>query len=188
VFAGTNIDDIVVLTVLFLSAHAAGKPQVWQIWTGQYSGVAVLVAISAIAALGLSLVPDRWVGLAGLVPLALGVVGLVGAIRARGDDEPSSPAVAGSLIGVIGVTIANGADNISVYTPLFRTIGPANSLITIAVFAIGIAIWCLAGSWLGSHRKVIAVVERWGHWIVPIVFISIGAVIVLESGVLVDGH
>jgi cadmium resistance protein CadD (predicted permease) len=186
VFAGTNIDDIIVLTVLFLSAHAASKPKVWQIWTGQYLGVAVLVAVSAIAALGLTLVPDRWVGLAGLVPLGLGVVGLVRAIRAGGDDEPRS--VAGSLIGVIGVTIANGADNVSIYTPLFRTIGVANSFITVAVFAIGIAVWCLAGSWLGSHRTVIAVGERWGHWIAPIVFIGIGAAIVLESGVLTGGH
>jgi cadmium resistance transport/sequestration family protein len=186
VFAGTNVDDLIVLTVLFLSAHAAGKPKVWQIWTGQYTGVAALVAIAAIAALGLTLVPDRWVGLAGLVPLALGVIGLIRAIRARDDDEPPSPAVAGGLIGVIGMTIANGADNISVYTPLFRTIGLADSLATVAVFAVGIAIWCLAGSRLGSHRRVIAVVERWGHWLVPIVFVSIGAFIVLESGLLIE--
>ena len=89
---------------------------------------------------------------------------------------------------VAGVTIANGADNISVYTPLFRTIGWADSLVTVAVFAIGIAIWCLAGCWLASHRAVAAVVERWGHWIVPIAFISIGALIVLESGVLTGGR
>jgi cadmium resistance protein CadD (predicted permease) len=86
----------------------------------------------------------------------------------------------------MGVTIANGADNISVYTPMFRTIGVADSLISVAVFAVLIAVWCLAGSWLGSHKKVIAVVERLGHWIVPGVFILIGAVIVLESGVI--GH
>jgi len=117
-------------------------------------------------------VPDRWIGLAGLIPLILGVVGLVRAIRGRAGDKR---AVAGSLITVIGVTVANGADNISVYTPLFRTIGLADSLVTVAVFAIGIAIWCLAGSRLGVHRTVIAVVERWGHWLVPIVFIGIGA-------------
>lgn len=41
------------------------------------------------------------------------------------------------MLSVAGVTIANGADNISVYTPLFRTIGLGPSLITAAVF-IGI--------------------------------------------------
>ncbi|MEN3610480.1 cadmium resistance transporter [Plantactinospora sp. ZYX-F-223] len=184
VFAGTNVDDIIVLTVLFLSARAAGTPRPWQIWAGQYAGIAALVAISAATALGLTIVPDQWVGLLGLVPFGLGVRGLVAAIRARGDAEQPAPAVATGLFSVAGVTVANGADNISVYTPLFRTIGVTDSLVTVAVFAVGVAVWCLAGSWLGSHQKVVEVVRRFGHWIVPVVFMSIGVVIVAESGVL----
>lgn len=182
-FAGTNIDDIIVLTVLFLSARAGGKPKVWQIWAGQYAGIAVLVVVSGVAALGLTIAPDDWVGLLGLVPVALGLRGLVMAIRARDHDEAPT-AVDSGLASVGGVTIANGADNISVYTPMFRSIGVTNSLITAAVFAPLIALWCLAGSWLGSHRKVIAVVQRYGHWIVPGVFILIGTVILIESRVL----
>jgi cadmium resistance protein CadD (predicted permease) len=184
VFVGTNVDDIIVLTVLFLSARAAGRPKPWQIWTGQYVGIAALVAISVVAALGLTIVPDEWVGLAGLVPFGLGVWTLVKAIRAGNDDEPPSPAVAAGFMSVAGVTVANGADNVSVYTPLFRAIGVAESLITVGVFAAGVAVWCVAGSWLGSHRRVIAVVERFGHWIVPVVFMLIGVVILVESGVL----
>jgi cadmium resistance protein CadD (predicted permease) len=180
-FAGTNVDDLLVLTVLFLSARAGGRPRPGQIWAGQFAGVGILVAVSAIAALGLSVVPDRWIGLLGLVPFALGLKGLIGAARV---GELAEPAVATGLAAVIGVTVANGADNISVYTPVLRTLPPAESLITVAVFAVGVALWCAAGSWLGSHRHVIAVVRRFGHWIVPVVFMVIGSVIVLESGVL----
>jgi cadmium resistance transport/sequestration family protein len=187
VFAGTNVDDIIVLTVLFLSARAAGKPRPWQIWAGQYAGIGVLVALSALAALGLTVVPDRWVGLLGLVPFALGVKGLIASVRARGDDEPPAPTTATGLLSVAGITIANGADNISVYTPLFRTIGLTDSLITVSVFTVGVAVWCLAGSWLGSHQKVIAVVQRYGHWIVPGVFMLIGAIIIAESGTSMFG-
>lgn len=181
-FAGTNIDDIIVLTVLFLSARAAGTPRPWQIWVGQYLGIAALVAVSAAAALGLTIVPDRWVGLLGLVPFALGVRGLVRAIRARPDDD-RAPAATG-LASVMAVTIANGADNISVYTPVFRTGRLGSSAVTVAVFAALVAVWCLAGSRLGSHPKVIAVVKRYGHWIVPGVFMLIGAVILVGSGVI----
>lgn len=181
-FAGTNVDDIIVLTVLFLSARASDRPRPWQIWAGQYLGVGALIAISSATALGLTIVPDRWVRLLGLIPLTLGVRGLVTAIRSRDDDETPTPVVAPHLLSVAVVTIANGADNISVYTPVFRTIGLSNSLITIAVFAVGVAVWCLAGSWLGSHKKVIEVIERFGHWIVPVVFMLIGAVIVIGVG------
>ncbi|RJL36224.1 cadmium transporter [Bailinhaonella thermotolerans] len=184
VFAGTNVDDIIVLTVLFLSARATGRPRPWQIWGGQYAGIAALVLVSVIASLGLTIVPDEWVGLLGVIPFALGVKGLVAAIRARTHGEDASSVVASGLVSVAGVTIANGADNISVYTPVFRTIGTASTLVTIGVFAIGVALWCLAGSWLGSHAKIIATVERYGQWLVPAVFIIIGGLIVVESGVL----
>jgi cadmium resistance protein CadD (predicted permease) len=177
VFAGTNVDDLIVLTVLFLSARAAGRPRAWQVWVGQYAGIAVLVSVSALAAVGLTLVPDRWVPLLGLVPIALGVRGLVGALR-RADGDPS-PVTAANAFAVAGVTIANGADNIAVYTPMFRTLGLGDSVVVAVVFAVLVAVWCSAASWLGSHRRVIAVAERYGHWLVPLVFIAIGAVILL---------
>jgi cadmium resistance transport/sequestration family protein len=186
VFAGTNVDDIIILTVLFLCSHASGKPRPWQIVSGQYTGIAALVAVSAIAALGLTIVPDRWVGLLGLVPFGLGLRGMIKTVRTTNAGQDPSPTVATGLLSVAGVTIANGADNISVYTPMFRTIGVTASLITVMVFAVLVTIWCAAGSWLGSHDKVIAVVERFGHWLVPAVFMVIGAVIIVESGLI--GH
>ena len=128
-FAATNVDDLIVLTVLFLSGRATGSPRPWQIWAGQYAGIAALVLVSVVAALGLTIVPDEWIGLLGLVPLALGVRGLVAAVRAGDDDGP--PAVASGLLPIAGVTIANGADNISAYTPVFRTIGPESTLVTV---------------------------------------------------------
>ncbi|MEU1877681.1 hypothetical protein ABZ470_10230 [Streptosporangium sp. NPDC020072] len=46
VFAGTNVDDIVILTVLFLAARAKATPRPWKIVAGQYTGIAALVAVS----------------------------------------------------------------------------------------------------------------------------------------------
>jgi cadmium resistance transport/sequestration family protein len=181
VFAGTDVDDLVVLTLLFLAARASGRPRPGQIWAGQYLGIGVLVLISALAALGLTLVPDRWIFLAGLVPIGLGVYGLVAAIR-RGPDDDDAPIAAAGVLPVAAITIANGADNIAVYTPLFRTLGAGGSMIMVAVFAVLVALWCALASWLGSHRRVVALVEKYGHWLVPVVFIAIGVVIVAGTG------
>jgi cadmium resistance transport/sequestration family protein len=177
-FAGTNVDDLVVLTVLFLAARATGRPRPWRIWAGQYAGIGVLVLVSVLAALGLAIVPDRWVGLLGLVPIAVGVRGL---IRAARDTAGEPPVAAAGILPVAGITIANGADNIAVYTPAFRALGVAGTAVVVAVFAVLVAVWCAAAARLGSHRRVIAVVERHGHWLVPLVFIVIGVVIILES-------
>jgi cadmium resistance protein CadD (predicted permease) len=184
VFAGTNIDDLIVLTVLFLSSRAGHRPRRWQIWAGQYTGIGLLVVLSAGIAAGLSVVPDDWVGLLGLVPFVLGARGLAEAYRARGNGTDPEPFGTGGLPAVAGITVANGADNISVYAPLFRAIGPGSTAVTVAVFAALVAVWCLTASWLGSHRRVVAAVRRFGHWLVPATFVALGAVIVLESGVV----
>jgi len=58
-FVGTNLDDMLVLAVLNVSSRANGQPKTWQIWAGQYAGVAVLVAVSLLAALGLTVLPEN---------------------------------------------------------------------------------------------------------------------------------
>ncbi|MFE9693968.1 cadmium resistance transporter [Micromonospora sp. NPDC005806] len=178
VFAATNLDDIVVLTVLFVAARGTGRPRPRDIVAGQYLGIGALVAAAVVAAAGLLIVPDPWTGLLGLLPVALGVRALL----TRSDDDP--PAVVGSLLGVAGVTIANGADNIAVYVPVFRSLGPAAGLVWLVVFAALVAVWCTVAALLGGHPRVVGLVGRAGHWLVPAVFVAIGVTILVTSGVL----
>lgn len=185
-FAATNIDDIVVLTVLFL-ATTRGSLRGWQVVLGQYLGFIALVAISVVAALGLTIVPDEWVGFLGLIPLGIGVYGLVRYLRVRGeedDDDDESSIKAGGLLGVAGITIANGADNISLYTPVFRTQPILDTAVTIVVFLLLVAIWCLVARAIGTNKRVIELLERIEHWLVPVVFIGLGLYILIESGVV----
>jgi cadmium resistance protein CadD (predicted permease) len=118
------------------------------------------------------------------VPLGLGTYKLLAAVRAHRRGERAPIAVAAGLPGVIAVTVANGGDNIAAYTPVFRTSGGAEIAITIAVFAIGVVLWCAAGAWLVSHRRLTDVVTQWGHWVVPAVFIAIGVYIFYKAGAL----
>ncbi|MEV4721914.1 cadmium resistance transporter [Micromonospora noduli] len=178
VFAATDIDDIVILTLFFVAARTTGKPRTWEIVAGQYLGIGALALASAVIAGGLLVVPDPWTGLLGLLPIALGVR----ALRSSGDDE--APAVVTGALGVAGVTIANGADNVAVYVPVFRALGVADSAVLLLVFVLLIALWCAAGAWLGGHRRVVRLVERAGAWLVPTIFIAIGLVILVSSGVL----
>ncbi|MEW1588750.1 cadmium resistance transporter [Micromonospora vinacea] len=178
VFAATDIDDIVILTLFFVAARTTGRPRTWEIVAGQYLGIGALAVASAVIAAGLLVVPDPWTGLLGLLPIALGVR----ALRSSGDDE--TPAVVTGALGVAGVTIANGADNVAVYVPVFRALGVADSAVFLLVFVLLIALWCAAGAWLGGHRRVVRLVERAGAWLVPTIFIAIGLVILVSSGVL----
>lgn len=183
-FASTNIDDMVVLAVLNVSSRATGRPHRWQIWAGQYAGTAVLVIVSLAAAGGLATAPAGWLWLLGLLPLGLGVRKLVIAIRAHRTGGQATVAAATGVPGIVGLTVANGGDNLAAYTTVFATISGPATAVTIAVFAGGVALWCAAGVLLVSHRRVTQVVEYWGHWIVPAVYILIGLYIFQKTGAI----
>jgi cadmium resistance protein CadD (predicted permease) len=180
-FAATNADDIVVLTVLNVSSRVDGHPRGWQIWAGQYAGFTVLIAVSLAAAAGLLLVPARWLYLLGLLPLGLGLWKLAATIRARRSGGEASPVVVTGLTGVIGLTLVNGGDNISVYIPVFRTSSAADIALTVGVFLAGTALYCLTGARLAARQTVTRVIDRWGQWVVPVVFIVIGLGILAEA-------
>ena len=177
-YAATDIDDIVVLSLLFGAARSGRLPlRTWQIVAGQYAGIAALAGASALGAAGLLLVPDEVVGLLGLVPLGLGVWGLL-----RRDDEQRGvlPATGGAL-GVAALTVANGGDNIAVYVPFFATFGADEAVAVAIVFAAMTALWLLAAHRLGTHPRSVAAIERYGEVIVPLVLIALGLAILLHA-------
>jgi cadmium resistance protein CadD (predicted permease) len=183
-FAATNIDDAVVLVVLNVASQAGGVPKRWEIWAGQYLGFSVILLVSFTAALGLKVVPVEWVGLLGLIPLLLGIRGLLKLIRTRRDRDPDPPVMATGLLSVVAVTVANGGDNIALYTPVFRIIGVADAALTLAVFAVCTALWCLAGQLAVSHQRVVGILQRSSRWLVPVVFVVLGSYIVGRSGLM----
>jgi cadmium resistance protein CadD (predicted permease) len=186
IWAGTSIEDFVLLAALFLASRATGRPRPWQIVAGWYVGIAFLVAVSAVAALGLIAVPQQWTGLLGLAPLSIGAYKLIGTIRSRGRQARVVTVMADSVLSLAAIPIASGGDNFAVYVPVFRSVGPAQSAIMIMVFAVCLAVWCLAAWALGSHKKVIDFTELYGHWVVPCVYMVVGALVIADSGIV--GH
>src|ERR1700761_2201704 len=182
IWVGTSIEDFVVLTTLFLSFRGTGHPRPWQIVAGWYTGIACLVAISSTVALGLILVPENRVGLLGFLPLSIGIYKLVETVRSRKNRSKAKQVMATRVAAIAALAISCGGDNISVYVPVFRTVGLSKSAEMVAVFAACLAVWCTAASLLGSHKKLVALVEAYGHWIVPFVYLAIGSLIIADTG------
>lgn len=180
-FAATNLDNLLVLSVLFLSARTCAEPGLWRIWIGQYLGIGILTLMAVPLAWALTPVPLESVGLLGLVPLVLGCYGLTRFGRPT-EEGPRSQRL--TLPSIVVATVANGGDNISVYTPLFRSIGPAASAVTGLTFAVMVAVWCTAGYWLTAHPKISALCRPAGHWATSLVYVTLGAAIIVRSGVV----
>jgi cadmium resistance protein CadD (predicted permease) len=178
-FTVTNVDAFVVLTLLFATSRSTGVPRPAQILAGQSLGFATWVGLSVPAAAGLRLISDEWVGLLGLLPIALGVHGL---LRARQRDPTYVPAT--GTLSVAGLTAANGVDNVTVYVLLFARQSPGHELLTIATFFVLLIGWCAAAALIGSHKKVATPVAAAGRWLIPIVFILIGGWVLARSAAL----
>jgi cadmium resistance protein CadD (predicted permease) len=67
-FALTNIDDACLLALLFAQCIPARR-----ILAGQYLGFAVVVVVSLLGAFAALALPDRWVRLLVVLPIALGI-------------------------------------------------------------------------------------------------------------------
>lgn len=177
-FAAATVDDLIIVTTLFTSYRAAGRPRPTSIVAGQYVGFLAIIVVSLLAAAGLRAVPDRWVGLVGFIPIAIGLWELW---RLRGSDENSRPPPVSTVVAIATVTFANGADDIGLFTPLFRSLQVIPGLLLASEFFLLIGLWCAVGALLGSYRAFVATLGQISHWLVPLVFILIGVITLANS-------
>jgi cadmium resistance protein CadD (predicted permease) len=176
IFASTNIDDLFVLVGFFSDRSFSRR----RIIAGQILGIATIVAISLAAAFAaLAFSPTR-VGLLGVAPAVIGVGKLV---RLGNSEEPRRP-MAGGILQVAAITIANGGDNIGVYTPIFANQRALEMTATVSIFAALTVVWCFVALWLVSHETLGKPVRRYGHILLPFVLIGLGGVILYRSGAL----
>lgn len=187
-FVSTDIDDLFLLAAFFADPRLRPRNVV----AGQFLGIGALVAASAAAALAAVAVPEGWTALLGIVPLALGVRGLL-ELRGGDDDADEEHARAeaaaerrtgSQTLAVAGVTIASGGDNLGVYIPLFAS-EPAAIPVFAAIFAVMTALWCWVGYRLVNHPRLGAVLRRYGRVALPFVLIALGLVILSGALVLV---
>lgn len=169
-FAITNIDDLLILSVYFATRQFKTR----QIVIGQFVGISVLIMIS-LAALSIGLIlNERYVSLLGLLPIVLGIKGLLKLKRSANEADELQSKSKIAFVSVALVTIANGGDNIGVYAPLFVNTDKVFIPVYILSFLFLTGLWCIGGYLLVSHPKVKETFARWGSMVLPIFLIVLG--------------
>jgi cadmium resistance protein CadD (predicted permease) len=191
-FVATNLDDVFLLTAFFADPRFRAR----SIVLGQLLGIGALVVGSWVAALASLAVPAGYPALLGVVPLALGLFelrNLRGAGAGSDDDEDAVREAAAraarrthsQMLAVAAVTVANGADNVAVYVPLFAR-DPRAVPIIAGVFALMTVLLCLAGYQLVRHETLGAPLRRFGPVALPFVLVALGVWILSGARVLLD--
>lgn len=190
-FTATNLDDIIILMLLFSQVGTAFRRR--HIVAGQYLGFGALVLISLSGFFGSLLLPRPWIGLLGVLPM---VIGLSQLLSADDDDEdgetdalPSSKAPGLGLLSpqtasVAAITIANGGDNVGIYMPMFASTDALGLGITLVIFFGLVGVWCGAAYRLTQVGAIAELLTRYGNYLVPFVLMGLGVLILIDSHTL----
>ncbi|MDZ8056344.1 MAG: cadmium resistance transporter [Aulosira sp. ZfuVER01] len=190
-FTATNLDDLVILTLLFSQANATFRRR--HIVIGQYLGFCTLVIASLVGFLGGLILPSQLIGLLGLVPITIGLNRLLNPEMNSADEEseielshasPFASFLSPQAYSVAAITIANGSDNVGIYMPLFANSAVSELLVIIAVFLLLVGVWCYVTYKLTCQSAIANLLTRYGNNFVPLVLIGLGVFIILDSASL----
>ena len=184
-FAVTNVDDIVVLSLFFAQGageHGAAR----RVVAGQYLAFAGVLAVAIGIAFGASFLPTEAIPYLGLIPITIGLrdAWKLWKNRRPGDEGEQAEAAQGgpTVRKVAATTFGNGGDNIGVYVPVFDTVGTRGTIVYATVFLVLVGVWCVAGRFFATRPVIAQALSRWGHILLPVVLITIGLIILIQGG------
>jgi cadmium resistance transport/sequestration family protein len=190
-FTATNLDDLVILTLFFSQVNSTFRRR--HIVIGQYLGFTLLVLVSVPGFFGGLILPDRWIGLLGLAPIAIGLNQWLNrqndSEQENEEAEESQPSFFSSILSpqaysVAAITIANGSDNISIYVPLFANSEFSTLPVILAVFFTLVGVWCYVSYLMTKQAFIADALTNYGSHLVPFVLVGLGVYIILDSHAL----
>lgn len=183
-YVSTNIDSLFVLLAFFSDP----KYQRSHVVLGQYAGLVVIFAVSAVAASISRSIPLGTVAWLGLMPIAIGCKKMWDWRRERGTQGGSPPVPtripgSGAVMSVALVNIANGGDNVGAYIPQFAVHSGADVAVIGLVFLGLTGLWCAFALAILGHPALKTPIRVYGHRVVPFILIGLGLVTLYEGGI-----
>lgn len=177
-FALTNVDDFFVLVACFASPQFSGRDVV----AGQALGLGLVTGGSMLLGFAAKSLRPEAIGLLGVIPLSLGFWKLAMLTRRTPAAACQDTAVKPANVLTIGaLTVANGADNIGAYIPVFASKPPALLLTYGFTFALMTALWCIVAYKFARQSSLAAPARKYAHLLAPWIYIGLGLYILAAS-------
>ena len=101
-------------------------------------------------------------------------------LRRQADDRTVPGG--GGFLSSLGVTVAISGDNVAIYLPILATGSAGSGLLSILIWLMAdVGLIGLAGI-VGRHRSIRAGVARVGPIALPLVYITVGVVVLIKAG------
>ena len=181
-FVSTNIENVVILVSVF----CANPKNAQAVRRGFAIGSIALLLASLLVLLVSGLIPIRFLGLLGLVPIGFGILEIVRTSR-RNEQSDGDASEAGQehtrvVLSASVLMIANGGDTIAVFAPLFAETQPSG----VVVLVLGYLATAISLSFLSGHvcifPKLSEPLKKYGARLAPYIMIGIGVYILVNTG------
>ena len=175
-FASTNMDNL----VLLVGWQVSGAVPASRLFAGYCVGMFGILLLSVGLGLVGYLFPLEYLGLLGVIPVAVGLKLFIAEWRGRKDAQPVTLA-GGSILTVAATQLSNGVDTVLVFAPLL-----ADSLLRfdaaiVSLFLLMIFLWYWLAKVLGNQMGRLAAVEKLGRWLAPLVMMAVGLYILINT-------
>ncbi|MBW4597203.1 MAG: cadmium resistance transporter [Brasilonema angustatum HA4187-MV1] len=194
----TTFDDNLYLTAFFGKVNRTFRPK--HIVLGEFLGFTALVFASLPGFFGGLVLPETWIGLLGLLPIAIGISNLMSReaqeevvletvsvdFGSPGKSKYHKKSLLETLrdpqtYRVSAVTIANGGNNIGIYVPLFASSNLPSLGVILCVCYFTVGVWCCLSYFMTRNPLMAPLLTRYGRKIFPFVLIWLGFSILIKS-------
>lgn len=177
-FAVTHLD-----TLLVIGAFCADNDyRHHEVLLGHYVGFSVGLATAVVGAIVAAELFQEWTFLLGVVPLCLGLWGLLR--RPPETTIEGSPVVPNSL-GRVGVVTAAGiglsGENIAIFVPFFVDLSLSELTLVILVYLVGAGLVFLTALLVVTRLAVDGIPDWLDRWLVPSVLVVVGGYVVVTG-------
>jgi cadmium resistance protein CadD (predicted permease) len=200
----TTFDDNIYLTGFFGEVNRTFRPR--HVVAGEFLGFTLLLIISLIGFAAGLVLPQNVIGLLGVMPILIGIMGMIQYWQSRGDraeNQQASSLKFSKLKGfqsrepsfgevlmdrqtynVSVVSISNGSNNLSIYIPLFASLSLLKIAIVIPVLYGFIATWLFLSFQLTRAPGIALVLNRYARAVFPFILIWLGYRILSDTGAI----
>ncbi|MEM1005042.1 MAG: hypothetical protein AAGB28_03340 [Pseudomonadota bacterium] len=139
----TNLDNLAALLALMMVSGP------WRAVCGFLLAQIIVIAVAFLVALGVDDVIPHWAGYLGLVPLSLGILGLIRQFRAPGPGDTPNVSTGASTLVISMLFVSLSMDTFAVLAPLLADSAPgfrSAGLIGAGAAALGLTAVAALGS------------------------------------------
>jgi len=176
-FVATNVDNMVLLVSWVTSRQISFR----RMALGYAAAVTAVFLVSVFLEQVSGLIPVRYIGYLGLVPILLGLRIVLSRRQQGGNDSTHNREAQLSIVAVATTLFSSSLDSIVVFSSLLADSDNAADATIILGYGLTAFAWLLLAGFLSRHAARLQTLTAASQWLAPLMMIVVGSYILLNT-------